>query len=74
MAAPSNTKWGSIVGGYGRIGISITLTNTSNTQTLRHVEIWFWSKYSVSDSSNTFYYDDDSSSATTSKGLSLIHI
>ena len=68
MAAPSNTKWGSIVGGYGRIGISITLTNTSNTQTLRHVEIWFWSKYSVSDSSNTFYYDDDSSSATTSKG------
>ena len=68
MAAPSNTKWGSRVGSYGRIGISVTLTNISNTQTKRHTEIWFWSKYGLSDSSNTFYYDDQSSTATTSKG------
>lgn len=68
MAAPSNTKWGSTVGSYGRIGISVTLTNISNTQTKRHTEIWFWSKYGLSDSSNTFYYDDQSSTATTSKG------
>ena len=67
MAAPSGIVWGSIVGGYGRIGIYVKLTNT-NTQTTRHTEIWFWSKYSVDDSANTFYYNDNATSATTSKG------
>lgn len=67
MAAPSGIVWGSIVGGYGRIGIYVKLTNT-NTETTRHTEIWFWSKYSVDDSNNTFYYDDNATSATTSKG------
>lgn len=67
MAAPSGIVWGSIVGGYGRIGIYVKLTNT-NTETTRHTEIWFWSKYSVDDSANTFYYDDNATSATTSKG------
>ena len=69
MAAPSGTVWGSIVGGYGRIGIATSLTNT-NTQTTVSVEVWFWSKYSVSDSSNTLYYDilASAGSATTSKG------
>ncbi len=67
MAAPSGIVWGSIVGGYGRIGIYVKLTNT-NTQTTRHTEIWFWSKYSVDDSANTFYYNDNATTATTSKG------
>ena len=67
MAAPSGIVWGSIAGSYGRIGIYVSLTNTA-TQTTRHTEIWFWSKYSVSDTSNTFYYDDNATSATTSKG------
>lgn len=67
MAAPSGIVWGSIAGSYGRIGIYVSLSST-NTQTTRHTEIWFWSKYSVSDSSNTFYYDDNATSATTSKG------
>ena len=67
MAAPSGIVWGSTVGGYGRIGIYVKLTNT-NTQTTRHTEIWFWSKYSVDDSANTFYYDDNATSATTSRG------
>lgn len=67
MAAPSGIVWGSIVGGYGRIGIYVKLTNT-NTQTTRHTEIWFWSKYSVDDSANTLYYNDNASSATTSVG------
>ena len=67
MAAPSGTVWGSIVGGYGRIGIYVKLTNT-NTQTTRHTEVWFWSKYTVDDSGNTFYYDDNATNATTSKG------
>lgn len=67
MAAPSGTVWGSTVGGYGRIGIYVKLTNT-NTETTRHTEIWFWSKYTVDDSANTFYYDDNATSATTSRG------
>lgn len=67
MAAPSGIVWGSIVGGYGRIGIYVKLTNTS-TQTTRHTEIWFWSKYSVDDDINTLYYNDNASSATTSVG------
>lgn len=67
MAAPSGIVWGSTVGGYGRIGIYVKLTNT-NTQTTRHTEIWFWSKYSVDDSGNTLYYNDNATSATTSVG------
>lgn len=71
MAAPSGTVWGSIAGGYGRIGIYIKLTSTA-TQTARHLEIWFWSKYSVSDTSNTLYSDDDTTTATTSRGSKTI--
>ena len=67
MAAPSGIVWGSTVGGYGRIGIYVKLTNT-NTQTTRHTEVWFWSKYTVDDSANTLYYNDNASSATTSVG------
>lgn len=69
MAAPSSTTWGSIAGGYGRIGIYYSLSST-NTTTTATVEVWFWSKYSVSDSSNTYYFDNLSTAgtATTSKG------
>lgn len=67
MAAPSGIVWGDTVGGYGRIGIYVKLTN-SNTVTTRLVEIWFWSKYSVSDSNNTLYYNNNATSATTSQG------
>ena len=67
MAAPSGIVWGSTVGSYGRIGIYVKLTNT-NTETTRHTEVWFWSKYSVDDSNNTLYYNDNASSATTSVG------
>ena len=67
MAAPSGIVWGSVVGSYGRIGIYVSLSNT-NTQTTRHTEIWFWSKYSVDDDINTLYYNDNASSATTSVG------
>lgn len=69
MAAPSGTLWGKIVGSYGRIGIyrSVTTTNNKISGT---IEIWFWSKYSVSDTNNTLYYNRESSpgSATTEKG------
>lgn len=67
MAAPSGTVWGSVVGGYGRVGIHVALTHTATT-TRRVVTLWFWSKYSVSDSSNTLYYDAGTTSASSSKG------
>lgn len=69
MAAPSSTIWGSTVGGYGRIGIYSTYSRTNTEDTLT-VQIWFWSKYSVSDSSNTLYHSNlaSSGSATTSYG------
>lgn len=58
MAAPSNTTWGSVVGsggGQGRIGAYITSSST-NTQTTVTMQVWFWTKYSVEDSSNSFHY------------------
>lgn len=69
MAAPSNTVWGSIVGGYGRIGISVTFTDTATTRKV-DIGVWFWSKYSVSDQYNTLYYDRKltSGTATTNRG------
>lgn len=69
MAAPSNTTWGSTRGNYGRIGIALTVTENSDNKTVEvHIQVWFWSKYSVSDTSNTLYYNNGSSSATTSLG------
>ena len=75
MAAPSGTSWGSSVGSgtkQGRIGIYVSLSST-NTQTTATVQIWFWSKYSVHDSSNTLYYDNEKSSASTSRGSVSIY-
>ena len=70
MAAPSDTTWGSKVNDYGRIGIYIDKISSTATQLQYQVQIWFWSKYSVSDTSNTFKYDhlEKSGSATTSRG------
>lgn len=69
MAAPSNTVWGSAVGGYGRIGIHVSLSSTA-TDTTATVDIWFWSKYTVSDNANNLYYNQTAtaSSATTNRG------
>lgn len=62
MAAPSSTVWGDIVGGYGRIGLYSTITSTITTSTIT-TEIWFWSKYSVTDTGNTLYYGASTTSA-----------
>lgn len=69
MAAPNSTIWGDAVGGYGRLGIYRTYSRTDTEDKLT-VQIWFWSKYSVSDSSNTLYHSNlaSSGSATTSYG------
>lgn len=74
MAAPSGTTWGSKVGGYGRIGIYVDVLSDTPTKLKYEVEVWFGSKYSVSDTNNTLYYDHRSSSgsATTSRGSKSI--
>lgn len=78
MAAPSSTVWGSVVGSgtaQAKLGIYVKLT-TSNTEVAREVQVWYWTRYSVSDSSNTFYYNcsQTATSATTSKGsVSISH-
>lgn len=71
MSAPSGTKWGSIVGGYGRIGIYLGVSSTA-TQTKINVQVWFWSKYSVRDSSNNYYFNNNATSATTLIGSRAI--
>ena len=75
MAAPSGTTWGSTVGSYGRIGIYVDVLSDTATQLKYEVEVWFWSKYSVSDSGNTLYYDHKTSSgsASTSRGSKTIN-
>lgn len=73
MAAPSGTAWGSIYGNYGRLGLYTTTTDTNTARTIT-TQVWFWSKYSVTDSNNILYYDDraSSGSASTSKGSKTI--
>lgn len=70
MPAPSGTLWGSTVGSYGRIGLYINVTTNNATTYAGNVEVWFWSKYSVDDTSNTLYFNNlaASGSATESKG------
>lgn len=75
MAAPSDTTWGSKSSDdKGRIGIYLEQTANTATQLKYVIQIWFWSKYGVSDSSNTFKYDHlkESGSATTSRGSRTI--
>lgn len=63
MAAPSTTVWGDKVNSKGRIGINVTTSTTNDKYTVT-LDVWFWSKYSVSDSSNNLYYDIGSSAST----------
>lgn len=64
--------WGSEVNGKGKIGINVTLTN-SDTKTSVAIDVYFWSKYSAIDSSNTFYFNNKATSATTSRGSAAIN-
>ena len=67
MAAPSGTVWGPIAGDMARLGLYITTSSTA-TQTTATIDIWLYTKYSVSDSSNTLYYDDQQSNPSTARG------
>lgn len=63
MAAPSGTTWGSTVGGYGCIGIYAGVSSSATTTTVS-IQVWFWSKYSVSDTSNSYYFNAGSSATS----------
>lgn len=63
MAAPSGTKWGNKVNDRGRIGIAVSRSYSNSTVKVT-LAVWFWSKYSVSDSGNTLYLNNKSTSAT----------
>ena len=74
MSAPSATDWGSVVNSYGKIGIYTSVSSSNTTSTVT-VQVWFWSKYSISDSYNTVYYNNNATTATTSvdSNLSISH-
>lgn len=58
MAAPSGTEWGAIKGSgnkQGRIGIYKSITKSQNEISVT-IEVWYWTRYAVDDSSNTFKY------------------
>ena len=65
--------WGDIVYGSGdstrsgKIGIELT-ASVSYTRVDFTIKTYFASKYSVTDSKNTYYFDPNASSATTSHG------
>ena len=74
MPAPSSTQWGDIIGGCGRIGIDVSVSN-SDTESTVVIQTWFWSKYKVKDSNNSVYFNNESTSATTkvATGLAINH-
>lgn len=63
--------WGSTVGSYGRIGINVTTSSTATTTSVS-ATVYFWSKYTVSDTTNTLYFNYGATSATTSQGSKSI--
>ena len=70
MAAPTGTLWGTTQGSYARIGLYISVTTNNATTYAGEVQVWYWSKYSTDDHSNTLYFDNlaASGSATTNRG------
>lgn len=72
MAAPTDIVWGDIAyhtngNSAGRLGIYTNVTTSGSTATVS-IEVWFYSKWSVDDSTNTLYFNDNASTATTSIG------
>lgn len=82
MSAPNGTIWGDIVTGSGsgnyrkgKIGIYATITSSTDTVTTIRVQVWFWTIYSCSDSSNNLYFNIGAgvTSATTNVGSASIY-
>ena len=73
MAAPDGIVWGSIVGGYGKIGIYTKVTTSGSTASV-NIQAWFASKYSVEDSNNSYYFSNGSTTASGGGGsISIKH-
>lgn len=69
---PNDTYgWGAVetAKNYGRIGISanVSCTDTDAVATVT-LEVWFWSKYSASDSNNNLCFDINTTTASTYVG------
>lgn len=72
MAKPSGVSWGSMSylsdssSNNGiQLGIKTTVTNKSDTVSTIDIEIWLYTKWSVSDSNNALYFNDNATSAST---------
>lgn len=74
MAAPSGIVWGSEVNSRYKLGI-YTAVSSTNTQTTVTIQVWLWSKYTLSDSTNEYYFNNNATSATTlfKSNISLSH-
>lgn len=67
MAAPTGIVWGSVVNSKGRVGIYANVT-TTDTEATVSIEVWFYSKWSVTDSLNSYYFNNEATYATTKIG------
>lgn len=69
---PDNSYgWGPIetTKNYGRIGISANVSCTDDDENaMVTLEVWFWSKYSATDSNNNLYFDLNTTTASTYVG------
>ena len=66
--------WGSVAGNYFKVGIELVATSTTDTAVTLEARVWVSTKWSCSDSSNTFKFDWGMTSASTSRGsLSINH-
>ena len=74
MPAPSGTVWGGIVGNYGRIGIYAAVTANTETDVTVTYEVWFWSKYSVSDNSNMLYFNSLNTTGSATNAIKSYNI
>lgn len=73
--AYTDIQWGSVVQGsntnrQGKIGISYELLNYTTYVTV-NVRVYFWSKYSISDTSNNFYADWNANCSTNYGSVSV---
>lgn len=64
MAAPSTTSWSSVQNSYYKLGINVSLS-TADAKTTVTIDVWLWTKYTLTDNRNTYYFDNNATSATT---------
>lgn len=68
MPAPADTTWGAAVNDKGRIGISREWSDHVTFERAT-VSVWFWSKWGLTDSGNTFSYGVDGLASQGSRSI-----